>query len=265
MTGADAVPLRGLPPEVDVPGHGKVKFGPFPRARALTRAYMNSVGLPYNPIQTYRSVDPARAGRIAAAYDAMLHAPNDSKVRAAYDAMITETIAQYQFIKQTGLKIELITSVMVDPYFKSPRLAIMDVVSNNHLWVYPSKIGFGGPQGSSPSDENLLMADTNEQIGSDVLCANDIFRIVHDYFGHIKEGIGFRADGEENAWRCHAAMYSRLALGAITSELRGQNSWLNYGPNGFKNRTANTADTIYAMQKNGLLPEWVWDEGREDT
>jgi hypothetical protein len=265
VTFAGVVPLRGLPTEVDVPGHGKVKFGPLPEARVLAQAYTKSAGLPYNPVQTYRSVDPARAGRIATAYDAMAHAPNDPKVRAAYDAMIAETIAQYQLIKQTGLKIELITSNMVDPYFKSPRLAIMDVVSNNHLWVFPSKIGFGSPQGSASPNENLLMADTSEQIGSDFLCVNDIFRIVHDYFGHIKEGIGFRADGEENAWRCHAAMYSRLALGAITSELRGQNSWLNYGPNGFKNRTANTADTIYAVQKNGLLPEWIWDEGRQDV
>jgi hypothetical protein len=96
------------------------------------------------------------------------------------------------------------------------------------------------------------------------LLANDVFRITHDYFGHIKEGLGFRAAGEENAWRSHAAMYSRAALGAITTELRGQKSWVNYGPFGDGNRTAKAENTVYAEQKNGLMPEWTWDEGRED-
>ena len=49
----------------------------------------------------------------------------------------------------------------------------------------------------------------------------DKFRAVHDYFGHIKDGNGFRAGGEENAWRSHAAMYSPLARRAMTTETRG--------------------------------------------
>lgn len=87
--------------------------------------------------------------------------------------------------------------------------------------------------------------------------ANDLFRIVHDYFGHLKEGYGFRAAGEDNAWRSHASMYSDLARPAMTTETRGQNSWVNYGPHGEKNRTASAADTVYADQKVGLMPEWT--------
>src|SRR5262249_10272335 len=85
------------------------------------------------------------------------------------------------------------------------------------------------------------------------------------YFGHFKEGVGFRADGEENAWRSHAAMFSELARGALTSETRGQNSWLNYGPPAEHNKTASPADTIYAPQKVGLMPAWTVNEGREDS
>lgn len=94
---------------------------------------------------------------------------------------------------------------------------------------------------------------------------NDIFRVVHDYFGHAKEGVGFRADGEENAWRSHASMYSPDAAPAATTETRGQNSWLNYGPHGDKNRTAATADTVFADQKVGLLPKWAWTQGLKDS
>ena len=142
-------------------------------------------------------------------------------------------------------------------------MGILDVVENNHLWMFPTLIGGFGAE-DDDIDDNLLLSPTTEFIGDLQLCANDVFRIVHDYFGHVRDGIGFRADGEENAWRSHAAMYSRPALGALTTELRGQNSWLNYGPYGDHNRKAKAEDTKYAEQKNGLLPEWVWDEGRED-
>jgi len=47
----------------------------------------------------------------------------------------------------------------------------------------------------------------------------------------------------------------------MTSETRGQNSWVNYGPNGEANRTASAEDTKFADQKVGLMPEWTWTEG----
>jgi hypothetical protein len=57
-------------------------------------------------------------------------------------------------------------------------------------------------------------------------------------------------------------MYSPLARKAMTSETRGQNSWLNYGPHGETNRTAKSDATVYAPQKVGILPDWAIEEGR---
>jgi hypothetical protein len=91
--------------------------------------------------------------------------------------------------------------------------------------------------------------------------ANDLFRAVHDAFGHGLEGAGFRARGEENAWQAHARLFTGPALGALTSETRGQNSWVNYGPYSEKNQTAKVEDIIFADQKTGLMPEWTWTEG----
>ena len=56
-------------------------------------------------------------------------------------------------------------------------------------------------------------------------------------------------------------MYSDLARPAMTNETRGQNSWVNYGPYGDKNRTADAEHTVFAPQKIGLLPDWVMNEG----
>ncbi|HCA52233.1 MAG TPA: hypothetical protein DEP24_04525, partial [Mycobacterium sp.] len=59
-------------------------------------------------------------------------------------------------------------------------------------------------------------------------------------------------------------MFTGSAKGAITSETRGQNSWLNFGPYGESNRTAKVEDTVFADQKTGLMPEWTWSEGIVD-
>jgi hypothetical protein len=106
---------------------------------------------------------------------------------------------------------------------------------------------------------------TDELILGTSALMKDIFRIVHDYFGHTKEGLGFHAEGEENARRCHSAMYSPLVRRAMATELRGQNSWINYRPFGEKNRAAGMDDTQFAPQKLGLLPEWVAWDGAEDA
>jgi hypothetical protein len=90
--------------------------------------------------------------------------------------------------------------------------------------------------------------------------ANDAFRAVHDAFGHFGPGNPFfRAPGEERAWAEHSRMYSPDARGAMTSETRGQNSWLNFGPFAERNRTALGADTVFADQKTGLLDPWAWE------
>jgi hypothetical protein len=258
-------PLAGLPAVHKVDGK-EITFGPLPAAREAAERHAKASGIPYNPPTQYAKVDPKRATRIADAYAEMRHDPTNPKVQASYQAMVKETIAQWQEIKKTGLKVEFIDGP--DPYGSNPRKAILDVQNNNHLWVYPTDSGYG--EGTTAKDFNikeqpLLQIVDGETISGRPVRANDIFRIVHDYFGHIKEGVGFRAEGEENAWRSHAGMYSDAARPAMTSETRGQNSWVNYGPHAEFNKTASGADTKYAPQKIGLMPDWSWTEGIGDS
>jgi hypothetical protein len=253
-------PLRGLLQTVQVDGQD-VTFGPFVPARVAAAQYMEAAGLPFSPPTTYAKADPERGARIARAFTRMIHDPKDPKVKASYDAMIQETQAQYRAILATGLKVEFNDGA--DPY-GNPRKAILDVVHNNHLWVFSTREGFGSDASFDPVDNPLLAETEFTDANGKPMLANDVFRVVHDYFGHIKEGVGFRADGEENAWRAHAAMYSDLARPAMTTETRGQNSWVNFGPQALANAKANGADTIYADQKIGLLPEWVLTEGLDD-
>lgn len=141
---------------------------------------MREAGLAYNPPTDYVRVDPVEGKRIAVAYGRMKHRPSAADVKASYDAMIAETLAQYQWIKKTGLKIDFIAPGAEDPYGGNPRGAIMDVRENNHLWVFPTADGFGTLEAADKN--HPMLAATDEVVGTHKLVANDVFRIVHDYF-----------------------------------------------------------------------------------
>jgi len=246
---------------INIPGIGDVEFGIYDKAVEAAKSYAKKSGIEYQEVEERIPVSRERAEKIAREFDLMEHRPNDPDVAAAYDALIKETLAQFETVLETGLKIEFFTGE--DPYPNTPREAILDVIEDNHLWVYPTEPSSFGNDGAFDDSNNPLLQETEFVIDGRVLLANDVFRITHDYFGHIKNGNGFRAGGEENAWQSHAGMYSPLARRALTTETRGQNSWVNYGPHGDRNRTAKTEDTIFADQKIGLLPEWVSNEQRQ--
>lgn len=241
-----------------------ITAGHDPRIRQVSRDYARTSGIDYTPPTTYQKVDPARAKRIADAYEAMPHDPNHPLVKASYNALLNETKAQYDAMKRAGVNLEFYPDVNNDPYKSNPRLAVEDIRKNNHMYVYPTDAGYGTGDAMPDLGENPMLGDSGERWNGKPVMFNDLFRAVHDYFGHAKEGVGFRADGEENAWRQHAAMFSPLARIALATETRGQNSWLNYGPHGDKNRTAATEDTVFAPQKLGVLPIWAHHEGAED-
>ena len=259
----ETIPVSGLPQNPINLVDGKTYTpAPNPKIRKVAEGYMKAAKLPYNPPKNYKPVDPDRATRIAGEFDKMKHDPNHPDVKASYKALADETMAQFQHIKKSGLKVEWIKKDQPDPYAKTPHLGAMDVRDNNHLWAYKTEHGFGSGDEDTSKDHPML-AKTGEKVDGHNMLVNDAFRVVHDYFGHFKEGFGFRANGEENAWRHHSSMYSPLARGAMTSETRGQNSWVNYGPHGENNRKASAADTHYAPQKAGVMSNWTSEEGRE--
>ena len=250
--------LAGLPGAVKHEGQA-LEVHSNVDAQSLAGEYMHDAGLPYDPPRTYAEVNEARAKRIAHAYEEMKHDPGNPDVQSAYDAMIRETAAQYERLKGAGYRFEFYPES--DPYPAGPRQAMLDLAQNKHLYIFPTEAGFGTEHTIA---DHPLLADSGERWGAKPVTHNDIFRAVHDVFGHFKEGVGFRAAGEENAWRQHSAMYSPDARRAMTTETRGQNSWVNYGPHGAQNRDANQLETVYADQKAGLLPDWVVREGSGD-
>jgi len=199
--------------------------------------YMKGKNYKYN--DDYVDVNRRKAKKIAEKYESLKHEPENPEVKKSYDKLKKETLEQYNFLKKKGVKLEEWDQAG-QPYQNSKEMA-EDVKKNKHLYFFTG--------GDIPADHPLA-----EKVPNSKLTYNDVFRAVHDYFGHAKEGYGFGAIGEENAYRSHHSLYSDEAIPALTTETRGQNSTVNFGKHGEHNRK-DPSKTIYAEQKATLLPK----------
>ena len=245
--------------------------GPDERLVAVAEQYAIDNGIDLKRQSEFVDVDEDRAKRIAQAYEDMDNAPQDPVVREAYENLVSQTIDQYRALEDAGYRFWFTDLNVPDnvEYLSSPFNAMRDIRANKTMGIFPTDEGYGQDRASKMGSTNPMLMETNIEwpLGSldgpmQPVLANDLFRAVHDAFGHGLEGTGFRARGEENAWQAHVRLFTGSAVGAITSETRGQNSWLNYGPYGEQNRTAKIEDTIFADQKLGLMPSFTWEEGR---
>jgi GNAT superfamily N-acetyltransferase len=232
---------------------GQWTSGGLSSARAVAERYVRSTGRAYREPDLSEPLDQAEARRVATAYDQMEHAPDDPEVKRAYRALADETMGQWGAMRATGLKVTP-APPSGDPYHTAEDL-VADVRDNHHLYYFPTTEGFGSADVSPAANPLLASSGVKDDSGRPML-VNDVFRAVHDYFGHAQHGASFRPDGEEDAFRSHAAMYSKLAGRAMTTETRGQASWVYFGPYRAQNAAAKTgADVHFADQKTGLLPE----------
>jgi len=222
------------------------------KIREMADEYAQSKGKTLVHGKPMTKVNPKFGANIAKAYEEMQHNPQDPKVKEAYRNLINEVLDQFSHIMKNGLKVTPVTSG-ANPY-KTSKDLFKDIHENGHMYYFPTEQGFGS--GEENNTEHPLMASTQFKQNEKPLLANDIFRIVHDYYGHAKEKYSFGPSGEESAWKEHMQMLSPPAQKALTSETRGQNSWVNFGPHGEANR-ADPANTKYADQKAGLLPDWA--------
>ena len=77
---------------------------------------------------------------------------------------------------------------------------IKDISDNKHLTFFTTETGFGQEAITEEQRaENPLLQKTGVVIDGYELVVNDMFRAVHDVFGHGELGSQFGAVGEENA------------------------------------------------------------------
>jgi len=239
--------------------------GPDINLVRVAEKYAKENGIDLKRQAEYMPIYVEFSKRLAYAYEKMVHDPRNKAVIDAYKNLIRQTKAQYAALVEDGYEFTFFDSKS-DPYKGNPWNAMRDLRANKKMAVYGTYDGYGTEEiTQSDIDENPMLADTGlmweDQDGVlRKVTANDLFRAVHDAFGHGLEGAGFRAMGEENAWQSHVRLFTGSAIAAMTSETRGQNSWLYFGPYGETNQTAKIEDTVFAEQKVGLMPSWTWTE-----
>lgn len=181
-------------------------------------------------------VDPERGHAQFLAYRGAQAAPEHPEARGSYEAMRQEVNRQYDYMTAPehlggmGLRHEVTTE---DPY---PSVEAMgtDVGQNRRIRTFATQTT-GGHEYFSDEE-------------------NDRFRAVHDVFGHAALGRGFSRHGEEAAYQAHSQLFPKAARAAVTSETRGQNSFLNYGPAGtFPNQGPGSNLVV--------LPDWANEKG----
>lgn len=219
----------------------------------MVRAYLAQAGLPdYKGDTPYHPVYEPLSRQIADHYHQAPHAPGSRPVRQAYDAMRRDVLDQYRFLQDAGVDLEPWTREG-QPYANSREMR--DDALGGHLHYY---LG-----GDFPED-SLIHTPSPVRSHGHTHTYNDLFRAVHDFFGHALYGNQFGPRGEEHAWRTHKHMFSPEAVPAMSFETRGQNSWVNFGPHlrrpdgsipgpGEMGYIA-PPDRPFGRQKNNILP-----------
>lgn len=207
---------------------GRIFNDHIPQVKRIAEQYRIDKGLNPGDPGIITKLDKNFSKQIGQAYERAVDSPNDPLVQDAYRAMAEETLEQYKYMKKAGVKIELYQG-KGEPYRNAQEM-IEDLRDNNHMYIFSTEQGFGDSEISATDREkNMLLQDSGvRDVNGEKLLFNDLFRGVHDYFGHAARGNGFGAIGEENAWDEHVRMFTPLAARAMTAETRGQNSWVNF-------------------------------------
>jgi hypothetical protein len=173
----------------------------------------NGLHVPQNEHYGNSVIAPSATRAIADAYDAL---PDfDHRAVPAFKAMAEETGRQYDFMTKPRSKGGMGIDVEVtkeDPYGKH---SVWDIVNEVRHDVNEN----GRIKVLSTASTGGHAIFTNDQ--------NDMFRAVHDVFGHLGSGRGVDRHGEEAAYQKHSQMFSPLARQAMATETRGQNSALH--------------------------------------
>lgn len=188
---------------------------PVPEVALSARAYQRQSGIHVAPAAAAsNAIITERASRaIGNAYGRL--PAFDAGAVPAYQAMREETARQFDHMTKPRSKGGLGLDVQItkeDPYGSGGDINKIfselhhDVRENQRIQALSTASTGGHP------------FFTNDQ--------NDMFRAVHDVYGHLGSGRGVDHNGEEAAFQKHAQMFSPLARQAMATETRGQNSHL---------------------------------------
>jgi hypothetical protein len=168
---------------------------------------------------------------VARYYDEAPAGEPDRSLLQTYDRLKQEILQQYEAIAAAGYRIVPWT-FEGQPYRNAAHVS-EQVCRSRTLYIYLTRNGHGpdrhGPE--SGWDVTHPMREPSPiEINGERLLYNDLFRAIHDFFGHITYACSFQPDGEFRATSVHFQMFSDELHPILFSEMIGQICWFFFGP-----------------------------------
>jgi len=168
----------------------------------------------------------------------------DGTLRRRYGRLKEETLGLYQTIIEAGITVEPWLEGG-QPYRSSGELR-EDVRRSGRLRIYLTDSGHGRRPSSG---YHPLREPSGISVAGVEFRHNDLFRAVHDVFGHVMLDAGFGIKGEFLAAFCQLAIYPREVHPVLFTEQVGQICWFFYGPH-----LMNTAGALPRRGETGYIP-----------
>lgn len=196
----------------------------------MARDYVTARGPGLRPATLVEfELDQELARAISDWYDTARSTSGTAEEPHQYDLFKRETSRQFDYMHERGIVVEPWLEEG-QPYASSAHLA-REVRRTGHVWVYLTSNGHGTDSSAHRSaSEHPLTEPSPYRRGGIQLCQNDVFRAVHDVFGHVARGNPFTAHGEFMAAFDHAQMYPEECHPVLLAETIGQVCWFYYGP-----------------------------------
>jgi hypothetical protein len=178
-------------------------------------------GLPY----LVAVVDEAFCRDVADHFERLPRLTFDDGVARGYERLKHETRLQYEAVLAAGIAVEPWLG-RGQPYRDATEMA-RRVHATRTLHVFLTRDGHGPPGsvGFHPMREpSGVVVDGVE------FTHNDLFRAVHDLFGHVAFGNTFGAAGELKAAYCQMALLPETARPIVLTEQVAQTCWFFFGP-----------------------------------
>jgi hypothetical protein len=169
-------------------------------------------------------LDEAFCRRVADRYDQEPLASPDGSTAESYHHFRTETREQFRLIREASIDVVPWDGGRT-PYRDSRELH-EDVLLRGQIKVLLTSAAHG-PR--PPLNRHPLRAAAGVRAHGRELTYNDLFRAVHDVFGHALGRFGFGPRGEFGATDLHMPLYSPRSRAVLFTEQIGQICWFFYG------------------------------------
>ncbi|WP_225732134.1 MULTISPECIES: crotonobetainyl-CoA--carnitine CoA-transferase [unclassified Nocardia] len=202
------------------------------RAQAYLDRYLPGSGPGIAALATYRlSWDEQFCHRVATYFE---HAPRmawEARLAERYARFKRENLRQYRMIVDSGIAVRPWLGEG-QPYGGSAQLR-QSVRADSVLYVYLTTTAHGpGPA----AGDHPMLEPSGVVVDGVEFRHNDLFRAVHDIFGHVLSRSGFGPRGEFMAAFCHMGMYSAAVHPVVFTEHVAQICWYFYGPRAHERR-----------------------------